>query len=783
MFQTRRRRLTLIILGGGMYLLLVMLDVRASLTTLHGPALPVRVGFSALVGLSFLIVGSLVWLYSSERRVSSVLFGFCLCAACTFGVETSAKAGDALLSEVGSTSSSIALALLAVLLLLFPHNVLASAARHARVLRGYLGLLLGLGAVSIGGTLPYFFSGVPNPLWLNDLIYCYTLLSLVSSTLAIGFSYRGASSLRERQQVRLLLPGIMSAVLPFIVLTLLPQLLQLRSQFVVDSQVSTLSFCVLPTALGYAMLRYQVLVFDSLIRKAIVACVGTVCLFLLAALLVTYSPSLLPHAVPAQVGLLVTILGTLGSYLWWVTQTKMERLIFSEPQYYRSLLNQPAYLARESRDVSTVAVSILEAVVEAFDPAACCLLILDEGVGCFRPSPALSAESKQKKILEQLFDRITPVAMPKKVADWLDAAHPLLRRLAAAKRPLLLSELCKEQQTDVSLLKIRPTTQADGTDPLLAAVRVHGRMVGILVLGPRGDTQAYAGPDFEALEFILSCYGPALEAARLSTLDAQYAALVMKIFQGMPQKTVNQDVSHTVAKAIAAATASCTEIWLTDEEEGQQILRLDVRIGTGPLLLAGDRITFDQLRDGGRSACFASWPGTPHWVELVPLRKRVGFADDTAEEVPQHSFPFAWLPLLHGDHLLGVLILLYQSPHVFSPREQHLLQLCVRQYTGIFKQAQIIHHLQAVAAQQHELESVQEQSVLEATASLYRPLTTFEGYIDLLQNFGQPLPPDVRKDCLERAQLASEDLMLLVNSMIQSGFMEQQRRSDTKERE
>jgi len=783
MFQTRRRRLTLIIMGGSMYLLLVILDVRASFTTLLGPALPARMGFSALVGLSFLTVGSLVWLYSSERRVSSVLFGFCLCAACTFGVETSAKAGDAFFSEVGSTSSSIALALLAVLLLLFPHNVLASSARHARVFRGLLGLVLGLCAVSIGGTLLYFFSGVSNPLWLNDLIYCYTLLSLVSSTLAIGLSYRGASNLRGRQQVRLLLLGIIAAVVPFIVLTLLPQLLQVQSQFVMDSQFSTVTFWVFPAALGYALVRYQILVFDGLIRTAIVACVGTVCVFLLAALLVTYSPSLLPHAVPAQVGLLVTILGTLGSYLWWVTRTKMERLIFSEPQYYRSLLNQSAYLAREYRDVATVAASILEAVVEAFDPSAPCLLILDEGVGCFRPSPVLSAGSKQKKILAHLFERITPVEGPKKVADWLDAAHPRLGRLAAAKRPLLLSELCTDQQTDVSLLKIRPTTQADGTDPLLAAVRVHERMIGILVLGPRGDTQVYAGPDFEALEFILSRYGPALEAARLSTLDAQYAALVMKIFQGMPQKTVDQDVSHTVAKAIASATASCTEIWLTDEEEGKQVLRLGVRVGTGPPLLAGDQVAFDQLRDGGRNTCFASWPGTLHWVDLDPLMKRVGFASDTAGEVPRHSFPFAWLPLLYGDHMLGVLILLYQGPHVFSSREQHLLQLCVQQYAGLFKQAQIIHCLQAAARRQHERECVQEQSVLEATAALYRPLTTFEGYVDLLQNFGPSLPPDVRKECLERAQRASENLLLVVNGMIQRGFMEQQWYSDAKERE
>jgi len=777
MFQTRHHRLTLIILGGSMYLLLLLLDVRASLPTLSGPALAVRIGFSALVGLIFLIVGSLVWLYSSDRRVSSLLFGFCLFAAWTFGVETGAKAGDHLLAEVNSMSSSIALALLTVLLLLFPHNGLASASRHARMLRGSLGLLLGLCAVSVGGTLLYGFSGVPNPGWLNDLASCYTLLSLVGSTLAIGFSYRGAASMRERQQVRLLLLGTITAVAPFIVLTLVPHLLQVQPQFVMDSQFSMVTFCVFPAALGYAVVRYQILVFDDVIRTAIVACVGTVCLFLLSAVLVTYSPLLLPHAVPAQVGLLVIVLGTLGSYLWWVMQAKVERLIFSEPQYYQRLLKQSAYLARTSRDGTIVAASIQQAVVEIFDPLASCLLILDEGVGCFRPFPARSGGIEQKTILDQLLARVTAVAKHGKAADWLDAAHPLLGRLAMAKRPLFLSELCTEQQMEASLVKIRPGTRAVGTDPLLAAVRVHGRMVGILVLGPRGDTLEYAGPDFEALECLLASYGPALEAARRSTLDAQYAALMMKLFQGMPQKTMNhcslQDVSHAVAKAIALATASCTEIWLADEEDGQHVVRLGVRIGTGPLLLASERVASDQLRDGGRVACFVSWPGTPDWFEQGPVKKRAGCAGDTEGEAPQHAFPFAWLPLRHGDHMAGVLILTYPQPHVFSLREQRLLQLCVQQYAGLFKQAQLIHHLQAASAQQHEREHLQEQSVLDATKALYRPLLIFEGYVDLLHTSGQLLSIDGQNDCFDRAERAVEDLLLQVNEMIERVSMEQ----------
>ena len=787
MLQTWRHRLTLVSVVWSSYLLLVILDVRASRPTLPGPALAVQVSSSVLVGLIFLLVGSLVWLSSSDRLVSALLLVFCIFAAWAFGVETGIQGGDHFLVALGSMSRSIALVVLAVTLLFFPHNVLASATRYAWMLRGLLVLLLGLCAALGGGTLLLSVSGAPNPRWLGALASCSMLVSLLSSTLAAGFSSRKAASVRERQQVRLLVFGMLVAVVPFLVLTLLPQLLRLPSQFVIESQLSTLTFCLFPAALGYAMVRYHILVFDGMIRKAIVTCVGIVCLFLLAALLVTYSPLLLPHAVPAQVGVLVIGLGTGGSYLWWVIQAKVERLMFSEPQYYQRLLHAHDSRRHGSRDVTIIAASLLEVVNEAFDPVTLCLFLLDEGVGCFRPIPARSEGSEQKLMLEQVFACLAPVTQHGKAADWVDATHPVLRRLATAKRPLFLSELCKEPQTDRRLLNMRSGTRADGTDPLLAAVRIHEHMIGMLALGPRGDTQAYAGPDFEVLENLLASYGSALEVARLAALDAQYAALVMKLFQGMPQNIRKQfsleEVSQAVGKAIASATASGTDIWLAEEEEGQPVLRLSVRVGTGPHLLTGHRVALEHLCDGGRSACFASWPGTLHWFEHLPVKQRTGDADDAGRAVPDHAFPFAWLPLLHGGHMAGVLILTYPQPHVFSLREQHLLHLCVQQYAGIFKQAQLIQQLQRVAAQQHEREQRQEQAIQNAMMALYRPLTLFEGYVDLLHTSGQSLSADEQHEYFDRAGRAVADLVLKVSEMMENVAIEQSPMSDGKERQ
>jgi len=84
------------------------------------------------------------------------------------------------------------------------------------------------------------------------------------------------------------------------------------------------------------------------------------------------------------------------------------------------------------------------------------------------------------------------------------------------KRPLLLSEASRpEGELPTGLARYLSTSEAVENDPLLVSVRAQGKMIGLLVLGPRSDGQPYAGPDFEAIDLILAQFAPLLETARL----------------------------------------------------------------------------------------------------------------------------------------------------------------------------------------------------------------------------------------------------------------------------
>ncbi len=82
-------------------------------------------GFSALIALMFLAVGSLIWLFSRDRRVAFLLFCCSFTMMMTFCVEIGSVKNDVISSILSGISSLLTLALFAIFLLLFPRDYLS----------------------------------------------------------------------------------------------------------------------------------------------------------------------------------------------------------------------------------------------------------------------------------------------------------------------------------------------------------------------------------------------------------------------------------------------------------------------------------------------------------------------------------------------------------------------------------------------------------------------------------------------------------------------------------
>ena len=307
--RNRTGRLLVILIAVVSYFLLLVMDgLRFFPLATGSPFLNwMRFGFSALIALMFLAVGALVWLYARDRRVALILFCSSFMLMVAFAVETSAASDDAQFSAISGVSSSLALFLFSILLLLFPRNYLSLHSQstmepgegpHSQfylrnyrllLLRGYVAVLFLLSLIIVLHSFLYNSLSLQLPDWLNTFVNGYYLFALIGILTTIIISYRQASSLRTRQQLRLFVIGVILAFAPFLLLTALPLFFNVPSRFVVDSQISTLTAVLLPLALGYSILRYQVLVFDRYIRRAAAWMAGIVALLVLGYLVVMLS--------------------------------------------------------------------------------------------------------------------------------------------------------------------------------------------------------------------------------------------------------------------------------------------------------------------------------------------------------------------------------------------------------------------------------------------------------------------------------------------------------------
>ena len=746
-------------------------------------------GFSAFVALLFLAVGALVWLYARSRRVALLLFCFSFTMMVTFAAETGAVLNNPLFTGITASSSALSLPLFAILLLLFPKNFLlrlqASAEsdgghryNSALLLRWYLAILTFLSIiVTLYSVLLYsHLQLLPLPDWLNTLDYSYYLFVLAGILITIIVSYRQSSSLRERQQRRIFVGGVILTFAPLLILTMLPLVLNLPS---IGGQLSTITFVVLPLALGYSILRYQILVLDMYVRRAVAWIVGCICLAVLGYLVFAFSSIVLSNSSSTRMIYVILAMAALGPLAWWLAQVMTDNFFFREISHYRRLIDQPALLPDETFDIDGAARLITTAAVSIFETQEVCLFVFDEETGYYQLYPTLRdddlRDAPRRDFAQRLYCATNPSALGDadidvhasrlQSADWL-TLHKLIvdiiERLSSANRPLLLSEAAGEMPTGIARY-LATTAPLGGFNPLLAPIRAQGKLIAILVLGERGDHQHYAGPDFEAIYLIQSRFSPVLETARLYAQVSRHVAVLDALYTGL--STVGEtfqsveDIAIAYTRVAAEAVQARAEIWLFDQTN--HLLRSVIHIGHGPCLVSSGASISPHEGD---------WSS---WFYQGNSTKWEGSSTQVPPSLPQTpSYPFAWLPLSGAQQQLGVLTLTYPRPHLFSQEERRVLSMYADQFAAALSNATFTAQLRAAYERQKELDRLKDQFITTASHELRTPLTAVMGYIELLGTYNEDLPLEKRAEFIAKAHRGCDELTLVVGNIMEAGRVE-----------
>ena len=488
-----------------------------------------RLGFDAFMAVMFLALGTLVWLYARDRVTARLMYGVTCAVMFPFALETATAAGNLFAQAVSGACSSLALLLFALLLLHFPQDVFAAYSTNQvatgrciirmRLLRGY---------VFIAGffcMLAITFAGVyaitTPPTWLEICYRLYNVIILAGIVGTMAISYRSTPSIRERQQRRFFVWGVVLSLSPLLILTVIPEALQgVLPVTPIDGQLSAVSMVLLPIAFGYSILRYQLMVLDTYVRRVVMSVSGVVCL----AVLVYVAQNTLNALVSAHRSSLVvlvtlSLLAALAPCLWYIAKAGTERLFFDEVRHYRRFFSTPMTAGEYALGLDEVTRLLIAAARQTFETPDVCLFILNEKQDTYHVSPSGNgdaAEERGQRFAHMIISLLSPVSS---ASELLDRKHyPLLfERIAAAQRPLLMSELlAREQQREPGLIRYLNIRQQEGMDTLFAPIKSQGVVIGILVLGPRGDRQLYAGPDFAIIEALLGRFSPFLETARVT---------------------------------------------------------------------------------------------------------------------------------------------------------------------------------------------------------------------------------------------------------------------------
>src|SRR5260370_4489053 len=469
--RIRTGRLLVILVAVVLYILLLVVDglqifPQATASSFLDLA---SFGFSAFIGLMYLAVGTLVWLFARDRRVAFLLFCFSFTMMIVFALETATvQTVAARFYTIADATSSLTLMIFSILLLFFPTNYITSHKQpdtasgsasqsgssyySGLLLRGYVTMLIFLNIISLLYSVLHDLLSLQLPGLFIAIVDCYYLLALIGILTTTIISYHQTSSLRARHQLRLFVIGVILAFAPILFLTLLPQLFLPRT-YMVYAQISTLTTILLPLALGYSILRYQILVFDRYLRRAVAWIAGGVALAMLGYLVVMLGNLIWSGNTTACTIFIAIALLILRPFVWWVSHVITERLFFSEIVHYRRLIEKPELLTRETFDLDEASALLTLAAVNAFETQEVCLFVLDEDTGYYRLSPVLREDNpndtNRRRLVQQLLhidQSISETAQAHQQAspflhtDWLRAQVPIIENIANTKRPLFLSE-------------------------------------------------------------------------------------------------------------------------------------------------------------------------------------------------------------------------------------------------------------------------------------------------------------------------------------------------------
>lgn len=253
------------------------------------------------------------------------------------------------------------------------------------LLRSLYGVGIALAIVSLGLDMLYYtglyrhFGTEPWPSAAMAIKAFFGLCVLVGVVLLLRI-WRITESEHSRRQIALVVVGTALALLPLIILILVPQIL--FAQYLVPSWIPLLMLTALPASYLYATYRHDLMKLDGMVNRSVVVCFLGLALVLLYLGLEWGIRSLAPGAPSgsALLGNIIPVLALLFAFQplkHWIERS-VDRVFYGGWYSYESLILEMSQSLNEAADVQTIVTLLTENASRTMRIKEIALLLPDE---------------------------------------------------------------------------------------------------------------------------------------------------------------------------------------------------------------------------------------------------------------------------------------------------------------------------------------------------------------------------------------------------------------------
>ena len=356
---------------------------------------------------------------------------------------------------------------------------------------------------------------------INNGLFVYMVICFVLAIVLTARNYHHLRDRDSRRRIRLVVAGVMIALIPFVGLTFAFNVAEwIRPQtYWLYYPLSFLAMLCIPGSIGAAVWKEQLFDIRVLVRRGLqylFARVALRSLLVLPVALLVFSILSNPNRTIAQIvtqgsgWLNVVLIGGIGATLYWRrrVQTWLDRRFFREDYQQEQVLVHLMDEVRQRDSVAEIAQLVTARIDSVLHPTALHIFYRAKGDSEFVSSRSASQPPSQQVLSEQ--QTLARVMDDAPTQQHLSQQQMLLRMLDGSKAirdfPSDCNELPDEERAWLENLSVRLIVPITGT---------RDRLVGVLLLGGRMSDEPYSATDRRLLEGIAAQIGLVYENQHL----------------------------------------------------------------------------------------------------------------------------------------------------------------------------------------------------------------------------------------------------------------------------